>query len=120
MATLLSLPRFLSRSHAQTCSRVTTWMPSASWADGNEPCGAGGGLTFNGTHNLRSNAERMVFDSSTSDQLAVLFFEKKLDDLLKRYPLGQGMGRPKRLVSFAERFEAMRDSEQTSTPTSDQ
>ena len=53
---------------------------------------------------------------NTSDQLAVLLFEKKVDDLLARYPAGRGMGRPMRLVSLAKRFKDMKAAEQAPPP----
>jgi ppGpp synthetase/RelA/SpoT-type nucleotidyltranferase len=53
-------------------------------------------------------------ESATSDQLAVLLLDKKLDELLERYPTGRGMGRPMRLVSMAKRFDSMRKGSGTS------
>jgi ppGpp synthetase/RelA/SpoT-type nucleotidyltranferase len=50
----------------------------------------------------------VAVEKETSDLLAVLLLDRKLDDLLALYPVGRGMGRPMRLVSLAKRFEAMR------------
>lgn len=50
-------------------------------------------------------------EPTTSDQLAVLLFDKMLDAVVGLYPTGQGKGRPRRIVSLAKRFEAM-----TATP----
>lgn len=54
----------------------------------------------------------VTVDTNTSDQLAMLLLEKKVDDLLSRYPAGRGMGRPMRLVSLAKRFKDMKAANQ--------
>jgi ppGpp synthetase/RelA/SpoT-type nucleotidyltranferase len=59
----------------------------------------------------KSGDHVVMVDPATSDRLAMLLLEKKVDDLLQRYPAGRGMGRPMRLVSLARRFKEMKDAE---------
>ncbi|HBQ14885.1 MAG TPA: hypothetical protein DEF51_28420 [Myxococcales bacterium] len=58
-------------------------------------------------HINANNDQVVAVDHDSSDALAVLLFDKKLDELLNLYPTGRGMGRPMRLISMAKRFQAM-------------
>lgn len=62
--------------------------------------------------NSHQSGARLVLalDPSTSDLLAALLFDKKLEEFLAKHPTGRGRGRPSRLVSIAKRFQWMRDS----------
>ncbi len=53
----------------------------------------------------------VAVEKDTSDLLALLLLDKRLDDLLAQYPVGRGMGRPMRLVSLAKRFQLSREPE---------
>lgn len=58
---------------------------------------------------LDATADSVVeVEDDTSDLLAVLLLDRKLDELLELYPIGRGMGRPMRLVSMAKRLKDMR------------
>lgn len=56
---------------------------------------------------IRGKRLTLSADSSTSDLLAVLFFQKRLAPFLEKHPTGRGHGRPSRLVSLGKRFEWM-------------
>jgi ppGpp synthetase/RelA/SpoT-type nucleotidyltranferase len=65
-------------------------------------------LTKLRAHINDSGDEVVSVEPATSDQLVVLLLDKRLDDVLGLYPTGRGMGRPRRIVSLAKRFEAMK------------
>lgn len=57
----------------------------------------------------RGESDRVVLNPDTSDVMAALLFEAKVDDVLSGHPLGIGLGRPSRLVYMANRYKMMRD-----------
>ena len=67
-------------------------------------------LTQLQAHIAGAGDEVVSVEPATSDQLVVLLLDKKLDEVLKLYPTGQGKGRPRRIVSLAKRFEAMKSA----------
>lgn len=56
----------------------------------------------------RGETERIVLNPETSDVMAVLLLEAKVDDILSGHPLGIGLGRPSRFVYMANRYKMMR------------